>query len=159
MMPISRARIAATTACCSDSGSETDGLGVGEVALVEDRLRGGDPQLLGDEGDGEREQGVEVEEAIGRVMAGDGERAGEDRQHERRALADAQEHPEGAAGLAAVPAPGAEQGGERVEEGDGEGAGDDGLGHARVTRGLRPGDELGRIWGSRFRADRHYVTH
>ena len=51
-------------------GQLADRLGVSQVALVEDRLRRGDPQLLGDERDRERQQRVEVEEAFARVVAG-----------------------------------------------------------------------------------------
>jgi hypothetical protein len=93
-------------------GKRADGLRVGKVALVEDRLRRSDAQLLGDERDGKRQQRVQIEEAICRVVAGDRQRSDGERKRERGALPDAQQQPEAArpalAGGPVVPKPRAE---------------------------------------------------
>ncbi len=120
--PSSRRMISATIVRCSSSGKLAHGLGTREIALIEDRLRGGDAQLLGHERDREREQRVEVEEVVGGVVAGGRQRAREDRQHQRRALADTQQDPEPSTRLAAIPAPSPQQGRERIEESDRYGA-------------------------------------
>ena len=65
-----------------------------EPALVEDRLRRGDPQLLGHERDREGQQRIQVEEVFARVVAGGGKRAHGDSQRQGRALPHAQQHPE-----------------------------------------------------------------
>ena len=53
--------------------------------------------------DRERQQRVQVEEVFAGVVPGGRQRADGDRQHQRRALADAQQHPEGAAAVPASP--------------------------------------------------------
>ena len=82
--PTSRRTISRTTRALLVLGQRADRLGVGELALVEDRLRRGDAQLLGDEADRERQQRVQVEELIGRVVTRRRERADGEREHERR---------------------------------------------------------------------------
>ncbi len=62
MTPISRRDDRRDDGALLGLGQRADGLGVGEIALVEDRLGRGDAQLLGDEGDRERQQRVQVEE-------------------------------------------------------------------------------------------------
>ncbi len=97
MMPCSRRTIAATTESCADSGSVPTSAARLETALVEDRLRGGDAQLLGHEGDRKGQEGVEVEEPFGGRVARGGKHADGEGEEDRAALGDAQEDPEGAA--------------------------------------------------------------
>ncbi len=73
--PSSRRMISATIARCSSLGQLAHRLGVSQLALVEDRLRGADAQLLGHESDREREQRVEIEETVARVLAGQRQRS------------------------------------------------------------------------------------
>jgi len=107
-------------------GQSTHRLGVGQLTLVEDRLRGAHAQLLSHESNREREQGVEIEETVARVLAGRREGANHKREGEHRTLADAQQQPERAlvtlARLAVVPKPCAQQARDRVEHGHREGA-------------------------------------
>ena len=84
----------------------------------------------------EREQRVEVEEAFVRVPARRRERADGDREHQRRPLPHTQHHPEETRSapvrrIAPRPDPGTEQTGDRVDRGDHDRAGHDGLRHAR----------------------------
>ena len=103
-------------------GQRADRLGVRQVELIEHRLRRGDPQLLGDERDGKRQQRIEVEERFARVVAGDHEHADEHGERERARLRRAQADPEAAQHVlrrrALSPDPGAVRGDEEVDRGN-----------------------------------------
>ena len=82
-----------TTTRCSSSGSSTD-LGRGLVAPgVEHHLRRGDPQLLAEEGDGERQQAVDEVQA-GLLAAHDEQHAAERDVDDDDGLPGAQQPPE-----------------------------------------------------------------
>ena len=116
-------------------GQAPDGLRARQAALVEDRLRGDHAQLLADERHGDRQQRVEIEEVVARVVSRRRQRAGREHEGQRRALPDAQQHPERArpahAGLPHVPQPATERGGGPVEPGSGQRGCHDRRRHAR----------------------------
>src|ERR1700729_785327 len=72
-------------------------------------------------------------------MAGHRERADRHGEGDRRALSDAQQHPESSALLTAIPAPTAEHAGERVEDGDRERARHHSLSHRAGSSRPRTG--------------------
>ena len=129
-------------------GQPADRLGAVQAALVEDRLRRADAQLLGDERHRERQQRVQVEEVFARVRVRRAASSSDrHRERQRRALADPQQHPERAERLLRSVGspryhsqpPSSRR--DRIERRHGERAGHDGFGHA-----------------ARYRADCHYVT-
>ena len=106
MIPISRRRTARTIARCSSSGSVPTSAAEPIPRASSDRLRGHEPQLLGQERDAERHE--PVDEVQGRQVAPhEDEHEALRGLHRDERLSDAQRHPERAARRLPPPAPAA----------------------------------------------------
>src|SRR4029079_6235299 len=90
-------------------------------------------QLLGEEADGNRQDGVEPVQAVVGTSAGDRRDAGEDRLVDGCGLARAKREPERARRLEAVPGPRADQRRDGVEDKGDEGQGDGGGVHGKTS--------------------------
>ena len=123
MMPISRRTIARASGL----------LGVGgegfEVDLAELALGGAGAGALGEEGDEQGQDPVEVVEAFGGLVVGEDQQAAEQRLEEDRDLGGAQQVPEGDRGAVAEPGDAADGEGGEVEQDHGAADDEVDLGH------------------------------
>ena len=110
MIPISRRTIARAMACWFGGGERL------EVEVAQLALGGAGAGALGDEGDDQRQDPVEVVEVVGRLVAGEDQQAAEHRLQEDRGLGGAQQIPEGNGGPVPEPGDAADRAGDQVEE-------------------------------------------
>ena len=118
--PISRLRIASTIACCSASRQRRDLLRIVEIARREHLIGRDQAQLLGHEADRDRQQRVEVVDALRRALVIENEDSGEPGVGQGQRLPGADAEPELAAGRRPIPAQRSEEADDAVERGERE---------------------------------------